>query len=175
MRNERIMVGCDASWRQDSIGSIEDSVSDSLFIVLVAVAAMGFGALFVVHGRLMRRKVERLRRVGLRASAVVVRYEYEDDADGESTPYPLVQFQAPDGRLVTARTDFGGSFVPDIGEHVDVLFDPERPEEAHIESQRFDRVNRLVGVIGWVSIIVGAAIAAVFFLFVIVPDLYLQR
>jgi hypothetical protein len=32
-------------------------VSDSLFIVLVAVAAMGFGALFVVQGRLMRRKV----------------------------------------------------------------------------------------------------------------------
>ncbi|WP_328524558.1 DUF3592 domain-containing protein [Kribbella sp. NBC_00359] len=138
-------------------------MSDSLFLFLVAVAAMGFGALFVVHGRLMRRKVERLRRVGQKASAVVVRYEYEDDADGESTPYPLVQFQAPDGRLVTARTDFGGSFVPDIGEHVDVLFDPERPEEAHIESELFDRVNGLFGVIGWV-IIVGAAIAAMFLL-----------
>jgi hypothetical protein len=100
---------------------------------------------------------------------VVVRYEYKDDADGESTPYPLVQFQAPDGRLVTAHTDFGGSFVPDIGEHVDVLFDPERPEEAHIESERFDRVHRLFGVIGWV-IIVGAAIAAMFVL-VMVQDL----
>jgi hypothetical protein len=47
------MIGCDASWRQDSIGSLRTWVSDGLFIVLVAVAAMGFGALFVVHGRLV--------------------------------------------------------------------------------------------------------------------------
>jgi hypothetical protein len=135
-------------------------VSDSLLIGIGAVAVMGFGALFVVHGRLMRRKVEHLRQFGQRASAVVVSYEYKRDADGESTRYPLVQFPAPDGHLVTAHTDFGGDLVPKIGDHVDVLFDSERPEEAHIDSQLSDRMNRLVGVIGWV-IIVGAAIAAV--------------
>ncbi len=130
-----------------------------------AIVAMAFGTMFVVHGRLMRRKVERLRRVGHKASAVVVDYEYERDFDGESTRYPRVQFQAPDGRLVTARTDFGGDFVPDIGDHVDVLVDLKRPEEAHIESRLSDRVNRLIGVFGWV-IIVGAAVAAVIVLIV---------
>jgi hypothetical protein len=70
---------------------------------------------------------------------VVLRYEYKDDADGESTPYPLVQFQVPDGRSVTARTDVGGSFIPHIGEHVDVLFDPERPR------RRTSRASRSTG------------------------------
>jgi len=120
------------------------------------MVAMTIDGLFVVHGRLLRRKIERLRRVGRRTSAVVVDYEY----DGASTPFPLVQFQAPDGHLVTARTDFGGSFVPDIGEHVSVLYDPERPEEAHIDSKLSNQVNNLVGVIGWIMI-VGPAIAAV--------------
>jgi hypothetical protein len=135
-------------------------VSDGVLIGLGAIAMMGFGALFVLHGRRMRRKVERLRQVGQRTSAVVVSYQYKRDTDGESTRYPVVQFQAADGHLVTAHTDFGGDLVPNIGDHVDVLFDPERPEEAHIDSQLSDRMNRLVGVIGWV-IIVGAAVAAV--------------
>jgi hypothetical protein len=89
-----------------------------------------------------------------------VSYEDKRGADGESTRYPVVEFQATDGHLVTAHTDFGGDLVPKIGDHVDVLFDPARPEEAHIDSEVSDQINRLVGVIGWV-IIVGAAIAAV--------------
>jgi hypothetical protein len=135
-------------------------VSAGVLIGLGAIAMMGFGALFVLHGRRMGRKVEHLRQVGQRTSAVVVSYEYKRDTDGASTRYPVVQFHAADGHLVTAHTDFGGDLVPDIGDHVEVLFDPERPEEAHIDSQLSDRMNRLVGVIGWV-IIVGAAIAAV--------------
>jgi Protein of unknown function (DUF3592) len=85
--------------------------------------------------------------------------------DEESSAYPIVQFQAPDGRLVRARTDFGGDFAPAIGDHVEVLFDPEQPEEAHIESRLSDQVNSLIGVFGAV-IIVGAAIAAVIVLVV---------
>jgi hypothetical protein len=81
-------------------------------------------ALLVAIGRRIRRKVERLRRVGHKASAVVVDYEYRRGDDGVPTWYPRVQFQGPDGRLVTARSDFGGDFVPGIGRQVDVLFDP---------------------------------------------------
>jgi len=36
--------------------------------------AMAIGGLFVVHGRFLRREIERLRRVGRRTSAVVVDY-----------------------------------------------------------------------------------------------------
>jgi hypothetical protein len=106
----------------------------------------------------MRRKVERLRRFGHRTPAVVVDYEYRRDQEGDRTPYPLVRFQAPDGRFVTARTDFGGSFVPAIGDHVDVLFDPDRPEEAHLESRLSDQVNSVAGRIGWGMIVVAAVV-----------------
>jgi hypothetical protein len=137
-----------------------------------AIVAMGVGSVFVLHGRLMRRKVERLRRVGRTTSAVVVAYEYKrHHLDEESSPYPIVQFQAPNGRLIRAQTDFGGDFVPAIGDHVEVLFDPEQPEEAHIESRLSDQVNSLIGVFGAV-IIVGAALAAVIVL-VVFRDVWL--
>jgi hypothetical protein len=116
------------------------------------------GVFFVIHARQMDHKVQRLRRFGRRTSAVVVDYEYKRDKDGDRVPYPLVRFQTPDGRLVTAETDFGGSFVPALGDHVDVLFDPSRPEEAHIDSQLSDRVNSLAGRIGWGLIIVGGVV-----------------
>jgi hypothetical protein len=90
---------------------------------------------------------------------VVIDYEYKKDSDGDSVPYPLVRFDGPGGNPVTARTDFGGAFVPDIGQQVTVLFDPNRPEEAHIEHQRSDQVDKLGWIIGWV--IVGGAAAAV--------------
>jgi hypothetical protein len=105
-------------------------------------------ALFVVHERMTRREVTRLGRVGRRASAVVVDYEYRRDLDGDPVPYPLVRFHAPDGRLVTAKTDLGGSLGPAIGDHVDVLYDPQRPEEAHLDSELSDQVTRLAGRIG---------------------------
>ena len=126
------------------------------------------GVAFVVHARLMDRKVERLRRFGRRTSAVVVDHEYRRDQDGDPVPYPLVRFQTPDGRLVTARTDFGGSFVPAVGDHVDVLLDPDRPEEAHIDSRLSDRVNSLLGRIGWGLIIV-AGVVGVPFLLILSP------
>jgi hypothetical protein len=127
---------------------------------LGALVVMAFGSLFVVHEWIMRRRINRLRQVGQTVSAVVVDYEYRKSAAGDgSTAYPIVQFQASDGRLVTAKTDFGGSFVPDIGEHMDVLFDPERPDEVHNDSKLSNQVNRVIGITGWVMI-GGAALAA---------------
>jgi hypothetical protein len=129
---------------------------------------MAVGIAFVVHARQMDRKIERLRRYGRKTSAVVVDYEYKRDKDGDLVPYPLVRFQTPDGSLVTAQTDLGGSLVPAIGDHVDVLFDPNRPEEAHIDSRLSDRVNRLAGRIGWALIIV-AGVVGVPFLLILSP------
>jgi hypothetical protein len=126
------------------------------------------GVAFVVHARLTDRKVERLRRFGHRTSAVVVDYEYRRAQDGDPVPYPLVRFQTPDGRPVTARTDFGGSFVPAVGDRVAVLFDPHRPEEAHIDSRLPDRVNSLLGRIGWGMIVV-AGVVGIPFLLILSP------
>jgi hypothetical protein len=96
----------------------------------------------------------------------VVDYEYRRDKDGDPIPYPLVRFQTPDGHSVTAQTDFGGSLVPAIGDQVEVLFDPNQPEEAHIDSQLSDRVNNLAGRIGWGLIIVAGVVGVPFLLIV---------
>jgi len=122
---------------------------------------MAFGALFLIHERLWRRRVERLRRDGQRAAAVVVDYEYRSGAGGgSSTRYPVVRFETPDGRLVTAHTDFGGALIPKIGDRVHVLFDPERPERVHLDSDVSDTANSVIGAIGWIFVI-GAPMAAI--------------
>jgi hypothetical protein len=126
------------------------------------------GVAFVVHARLMDRKVQRLRRFGRRTSGIVVDHEYRRDRDGDPVPYPLVRFQTPDGRFVTAGTDFGGSLVPAVGDRVDVLYDPARPEEAHIDSRVSDRADSLLGRIGWGLIIV-AGVVGVPFLLILSP------
>jgi hypothetical protein len=64
------------------------------------------------------------------------------------------------GGLVTAQSDFGGTFTPKIGDTVTVLFDPDRLNEVHIESRLSDRVDRLTRLIGW-FIIDGAVIGIV--------------
>jgi hypothetical protein len=135
----------------------EDLELVGFWVFFVGIWAV-VGIAFVVHARQMGRKVERLRRFGRRTSAVVADYEYKRDKDGDPVPYPLVRFQAPDGRLVTAKTDLGGSFVPAIGDQVEVLFDPDRPEEAHIDSRLSDQVNSLAGRIGWGLIVVAAVL-----------------
>ncbi len=84
--------------------------------------------------------------------AEVVAHKHRRDRDGDLVAYPVVRFQAPDGRLVTAEGDVGGSWTPGIGEHVEVLFDPSRPEEIHIDNPSADKVVRLFEVLGWVML-----------------------
>jgi Protein of unknown function (DUF3592) len=129
------------------------------FAVLWIGICVAIGIALVVLGRQRDRWVERLRRVGRRTSAVVVDYHYERDADGDATPYPLVRFQVSDGRLVTAQADSGGSLVPEIGEQVEVLFDPDRPEEVHLDTRLSNQATALIGWIGWGMIVVGALVA----------------
>lgn len=70
----------------------------------------------------------------------------------------MVRFDHPAGQPVTTRTDFGGSFIPAIGTSVDVLFDPDRPDSAHIESRLYDRLHFWFGVICWLIAAGGVAI-----------------
>jgi hypothetical protein len=89
------------------------------FFLMWAAIVMFVGIVFIIHERTTRREVTRLGRVGRRTSAVVVDYEYRRDLDGDPVPYPLVRFQTPDGHLVRATTDLGGSLVPGIGDQVE--------------------------------------------------------
>lgn len=136
------------------------SISPAVKVCLIAFGLMAFGGLFIIHERMMKRKIERLRREGNRASAVVVDYEYRSSVTTGSTRFPVVQFEASDGRLVTAHTDFGGDLIPKIGDRVHVLFDPERPEQVHLDSDVADSANSVIGAIGWIFV-VGAPMAAI--------------
>jgi hypothetical protein len=81
---------------------------------------------------------------------VVVDYEYLHSTSMDSpVPVPVVQFQAPDGRLVTASSDVAGMGAPRKGDRVTVLFDPDRPKQVHIDSGASDEpdiVDKIGGV-----------------------------
>ena len=125
---------------------------------IVALLVMVFGVGWVIYGKRQRRDLERLRQTGYKATGVVVDHAYRRDSDGDSVAYPVVQFQGPDGRLITAESDLGGSFIPNQGDEVPVLFDPNRPEKVHLEYAMSNRMPTIIQTIGWV-IMAGSAIA----------------
>jgi hypothetical protein len=127
---------------------------------LGAAVAMAIGLLWLLFLRRRTNKIERLRQLGHKTSGVVVDHAYKTGGDRSSGPYPMVQFRGPDGGLVTARSDLGGSLVPEVGERVTVLFDPDRPKSVYIESRQSDLTFKILWVIGWI-ITGGAAVAVV--------------
>lgn len=57
-------------------------------------------------------------------------------SDGSSTWHPVVSFEVG-GEAVTFKSKFGARPAPyDIGDAVDVLYDPENPPDARIDSFR---------------------------------------
>jgi len=127
---------------------------------LGAAVAMAIGLLWLLLLRRRTNKIEHLRQLGHKTSGVVVDQAYKTGSDRTSGPYPMVQFRGPDGGLVTARSDLGGSLVPEVGERVTVLFDPDRPQRVYVESRQSDLTFRILWVIGWI-ITGGAAVAVV--------------
>lgn len=92
---------------------------------------------------------------------MVIDYKYERDSHGGTAPYPVVQFPGPHGGLITAVSDFGGSFIPDEGDEVAVLYDRGRPGKVHLEYAASDRVSTIFEAIGWVVMGVSANVLLV--------------
>jgi len=90
--------------------------------------------------------------------------------DQDGAPFPVVQFQSADGQVVTAHTRIGGFFAPAIGDQVTVLFDPDHPDEARIDSGKTSQVMPLLRIfaLGWV-IVFGIGIVVVLVLWFTVP------
>jgi Protein of unknown function (DUF3592) len=132
--------------------------------VAIFCAAAGWlmvvGWLWLLFGRWKRRRIERLRQVGYKTSGVVVGHDYIHSSSMDApVPVPLVQFQAPDGRLVTASSDVANMAAPRKGDRVTVLFDPDRPKQVHIDSgagDEPDMVDKIGVVLAWVFIGGGA-------------------
>ena len=140
------------------------SGKDAAIFCATAGWLMVVGSLWLLYGRWKRRRLERLRQVGYKTSGVVVGHDYIHSTLMDApVPVPLVQFQAPDGRLVTASSDVAGMDAPSKGDRVTVLFDPDRPKQVHIDSGASDEpemVDKIGGVVAWVFI-GGGAIAIV--------------
>jgi Protein of unknown function (DUF3592) len=138
--------------------------NDVALFCAVAVGLMGFGWLWLFLDRWKRRRLERLRRVGYKTTGVVVGHDYmHSPSTHERLPVPAVQFQAPDGRLITASSDVASMSGPRKGDRVTVLWDPDRPKQVHIDSGASDEpdiVDKIGGVLAWVFI-AGGAIAIV--------------
>ena len=125
--------------------------------------ALFSGVCFLLAARNERRKIERIRRDGQRVVGDVVDYKYDGGGEGTKGPFPVVQFRTPDGRSVKVTSNVGGSFAPRIGYQLNVVFDPNNPEDAWIDSGMTRSLPELAFVIGWAGIIV-AAIAIVYVL-----------
>lgn len=140
------------------------SGQDVLVVCATAGWLMVVGSLWLLYARWKRRRIERLRQVGYKTTGVVVDYEYVHSTSmGSPVPVPLVQFQAPDGRFVTASSDVASMDAPRKGDRVSVLFDPDRPKQVHIDSGASDEpdtVDKIGVVLAWVFI-AGGAIAIV--------------
>jgi len=140
------------------------SGKDAAIFCAAAGWLMVVGWLWLLYGRWKRRRIERLRQVGYKTSGVVVGHDYIHSTLMDApVPVPLVQFQAPDGRLVTASSDVASMDAPSKGDRVIVLFDPDRPKQVHIDSGASDEpemVDKIGGVVAWVFI-GGGAIAIV--------------
>ena len=126
------------------------------FIGLVLLV-IGIGNLWQV--RTMSPKVEGLRRRSRQTAAVVVAHEYRTLGAGDlPSRYPIVQFRTTDGQLVTAKTDFGGSFVPRVGEQVKVVYDPDNPETAYLFPKVRTFALVLFAIVGSLLIVAGVIV-----------------
>jgi hypothetical protein len=68
------------------------------------------------------------------ADGVVIGLEREQDADGDTTYYPRVQFEA-EGRSYQFKGQVGSGYGTfSVGEQVEVLYDPADPDRARINS-----------------------------------------
>lgn len=140
------------------------SGNDVVLFCATAGGLMVVGWLWLLLGGWKRRRIERLRQVGYKSSGVVVGHDYLHSTSMDApVPVPLVQFQAPDGRLVTASSDVASMGAQRKGDRVTVRFDPGRPKQVHIDSGASDEpdmVDKIGMVLAWVFI-AGGAIAIV--------------
>jgi hypothetical protein len=87
------------------------------------------------------------------AAGVVVALRQDRGSDGSSYFYPVVEFKLPNGETQTLRSN-AGTNPPAYrqGDAVTVLFDPQQPEQARIQSfgSSFDRwiVSIITGILG---------------------------
>jgi len=136
-------------------------VSELKIFALVPVGFALLGALALWFSIHQRRAVQGFKARAARASGVCtsVRSQVMGTVGDPTVLYfPVVRFTLPDGREVEAETAVGTSPpAAQAGQHVTVLYDPDRPTSIRLEGFRADGtlVHAVFGVIGGVFLVFG--------------------
>lgn len=143
---------------------------DLRVFLLIPVAFVALGLLFVWIGLRNRRAVRAFKARALRSSGVVTelrrRYHRSSSGDGPDSPvfHPVVRFGLPDGREVEAESRSGSNPAPaKAGATVEVLYDPEDPTSFRVEGFWADGtlVNVGLAIFGLVFAGIGLSILVV--------------
>lgn len=78
--------------------------------------------------------------------------------------HPVVRFETPDGRTVEFESESGSNVPPGVGEEVEVIYDPLRPEEAKLPLGSTLRFRPRVLVVAGVLVL---GVVLLYFLFLI--------
>jgi uncharacterized protein DUF3592 len=122
---------------------------------VVGLVLLGVCTLLVLNAR-------EFRSTAVATTGTVVGYEthYDTDEGRRSETYsPVVRFTAPDGRQVEVRTNVSSSRRPRVGEQVKVLYQPDDPQDARIDTATTRLVGPLVtGGLGGIFAVVAAVL-----------------
>ncbi len=111
-------------------------MDEIIFLSIAGVLGLLLGLALVAHSVSLRRKEQQFQARACRARGRVVAIEEgPGPVDGGMLLYPVVEFRAPGGRTVEFRHTVGT--YPcwyRVGQSVAVLFDPEEPDRARVDS-----------------------------------------
>lgn len=111
-------------------------MSDHAFIVVFAIAAYAIFAIFITVGIYLQLKVRRLLSNSLKAKGTIVSLEQSVCMSSEllyKVANPVFVFKDAHGKEHSVRSTAGEPpGVHSVGNHVDVIYRPESPQEATI-------------------------------------------
>jgi Protein of unknown function (DUF3592) len=91
----------------------------------------GLAAVLLVIGAATLVDAARFVRGAERTTGTVIDLDSRT-SDGGLVHHPIVRFTAADGRTVEFTSSSGSSSPPDVGDRVEVLYDPDDPQDAQL-------------------------------------------
>jgi Protein of unknown function (DUF3592) len=91
----------------------------------------GIGAVLIVVAAVMAVFTARFVATAERTEGTVIDLSRSEDSEGSVTYSPVVRFTA-DGRTIQFTSSSGSSSPPSVGDRVEVLYDPDDPDDARL-------------------------------------------
>ncbi len=125
-------------------------------VLLVTAIACGLGGVFLLIGYLRVR----MTRGWTRTAGVVVDRRTGARSGGMPARYPTFQWQDQAGQVHQRTSSVYSSLGPSPGKQVPILFDPEKPSRAIIDS--FVQSGRIFFLIGAIIVVLGIVASVMF-------------